>query len=63
MFELKMETDNAAFFGSDGVGCKVIKAIEVARILRTVVRYLCEDKTEGKLTDLNGNTVGDWKLS
>jgi len=55
MFKLKMETGNAAFADN-------IKHLEVARILRNVVEKLEADHTEGKLIDLNGNTVGEWKL-
>lgn len=59
MFELKIETGNAAFGDSDEE-----KRAEVARLLETVVyRLLEENDTNGQLRDVNGNTVGSYTFT
>ena len=54
MFTLMIETENAAF--SDNV------AEEVAMILGQVRQHLRRGDIEGRCRDVNGNTVGSWKL-
>ena len=56
MFTLKINTDNAAFEDAGP---------EVARILRDLARQIETEAGEasGRLRDLNGNTVGEYKLS
>jgi hypothetical protein len=55
MFKLKMDTMNAAF--------QPVPAEEVARILNEVVEKLLKGHTEGKMYDINGNPIGDYKLT
>ena len=55
MFSLILNTDNAAFDGAE--------ATETARILRAVADYLESGNLDGKARDLNGNTVGEWRLN
>jgi hypothetical protein len=54
MFTLKIDTDNAAF--EDG-------SLEVARILEHTAKRLRDGRTDGKLLDINGNTVGEYGFS
>ena len=56
MFTLKIKTDNAAFEDAGP---------EVARILRDLARQLEGETGEasGRLRDLNGNTVGEYRLT
>ena len=60
MFTLQVQTRNAAFEDCQGA--------EVARILRALADSLegCHVKVgslSGILRDVNGNRVGDWKLT
>lgn len=55
MFSLIIETDNAAFDDAE--------ATETARILRAVADRLEDGNLDGKAHDLNGNTVGEWRLN
>jgi hypothetical protein len=52
---MKIDTGNAAF--NDGYG-----ASEMTRILREVSHQIQNGLMEGNAVDINGNTVGDWKL-
>jgi len=54
MFTLKFKTDNAAF-GDD-------KSFEVLRILKDVSHKIEMGQTEGSIRDINGNTIGTFKL-
>lgn len=54
MFELKFDTDNAAFTDD----C----AAECARILREIADKLEAGKNGGPVMDYNGNGVGMWDL-
>jgi hypothetical protein len=61
MFELKIKTGNAAF-GETAED----RAAELARILRAVADRLAAEAPEwgtGKVSDHNGNSVGDWSLA
>jgi len=49
MFELKIDTGNA-------------RHLQIIWILRELIAELHQYKTEDKLTDIDGNTVGEWKL-
>ena len=63
MFRLTIETDNAAFH--DPIGDES-KNAECARILRSVARELDEHGYHtdlGTIVDINGNTVGEWRLT
>lgn len=54
-FELRFETDNAAF--DDGYGGHS----EISRILWAVAeRNRCED-VDGRIRDINGNVIGEWR--
>lgn len=55
MFRIEFDTDSEAF--DDG-----LDAEESARILRDVARKLSDGHTSGKVRDVNGNSVGTWKL-
>lgn len=54
MFELKIETDNAAFEGD------VERVVEITRLMNLVSLRLSDGEIEGKLRDINGNTVGSY---
>ena len=53
MFKLTFKTQNEAF-DSD---------VEVSRILRAIAENVDEGYSEGRVMDLNGNAVGEWKLT
>lgn len=56
MFRIKFETDNAAFKGRHG-------HIETVRILREIAEKIVDGHLEGKIRDVNGNTIGEWSLT
>ena len=56
MFTLSFDMDNAAFDAEDAPE-------ECARILRRVVYRLDAGDTHGLVADVNGNTVGSWKIT
>ncbi len=57
MFTLKIKTDNAAF-EDEGANN------EIARILRALAKRLEDGQDDrGLLNDLNGNHVGEWRLT
>lgn len=56
MFRLRLSTANAAF--SDGAA-----GAEVARILREAASRVADGEREGNLLDVNGNTVGSFKIT
>ena len=47
-------TDNAAFDNGDG---------EIQRILANVVDDINHGEQAGNIRDINGNTVGEWRLT
>jgi len=58
-FMLTIETNNAAFEGHPGP--------EMARVLRTIADYtedgsLWAMRDAGRITDSNGNRVGEWRV-
>lgn len=55
MFQLHFDTSNEAFSDSP--------AREAARILRKVARRLESGETDGRIRDVNGNTVGRFDLT
>lgn len=55
MFKLEIDTGNAAF---DGGTCRE----EVARILRHVASKIENGASESACIDINGNTVGRFRL-
>jgi hypothetical protein len=60
MFSLKIKTDNAAFRDFSPVVNG--RANEVARILRRIANEVEAGDNRGRAMDINGNTVGFWKL-
>jgi len=54
MFKLTFKTQNAAFDAGPP---------EIARILRQVAENIERDYSEGTVRDINGNTVGAFKLT
>lgn len=66
MFKLEIKTGNAAFRDeneTDKHGDYILdrSAYEVKRILREVSNKLENGYDEGKVFDINGNCVGEWK--
>ena len=66
MFTLKINTGNAAFRDENETDKNddfVLDAsgYEVRRILKDVSKRLENGYDEGKLMDINGNCVGEWK--
>ncbi|WP_372395284.1 hypothetical protein ABMY26_06660 (plasmid) [Azospirillum sp. HJ39] len=55
MFEMTIDTGNAAFGDAP--------EYEVARILRAIADKVEGGWLEGKAIDINGNTVGEFKLT
>lgn len=53
MFTLTFKTQNEAFDSG----------VEVSRILRAIAEKVDKDYSEGTVMDINGNTVGQWKLT
>ena len=62
MFELKIDTGNAAFVDDFNENDDHIKKLQIIHILKDLCGTLHTGQTEGTLTDINGNTVGEWKL-
>lgn len=62
MFKLWMETDNAAFVNDDDDDDDRGLTGEVARILHRAADRVAGGSLEGKLLDLNGNSVGAFAL-
>lgn len=58
MFTLTIETDNAAFGDTSEDALR-----EIARILYANRARFNAGNTDGKLLDVNGNTVGRWELT
>ena len=54
-FELRFSTDNAAF--QDGM-----LETEIGIILNNVRADIDNGRTEGRVVDANGNSVGSWSL-
>lgn len=55
MFKLKIKTDNAAFTED--------KRGEVIRILKDAILKLEQENDRGILVDVNGNLVGEFRLT
>lgn len=56
MFSVKFKTGNSAFQNSCG-------RYEVVRILTEIAEKVDQGYEEGKIMDINGNSVGEWKLN
>lgn len=53
-FKLEIETDNAAF--------EEDPAPELRRLLFVVAEHVHAGRKDGKVQDVNGNTVGAWSI-
>ena len=64
MLEIRINTDGAAFKDPDGVLDEVYEGAEICRILKSqVIDYIQNaDAFAGKLVDINGNIVGEWRI-
>ena len=64
MFEVKINTDGAAFeAGVDEPEIDdIIKVGEINRLLRKIVVAMEDGKREGSVIDTYGNKVGEWRL-
>ena len=56
-FEMRFRTDNAAFDDPDNTGAA---QTEIARILRDIADRVERGSTAGRISDINGNSVGAW---
>lgn len=64
MFQLKIDTGNAAFHEPYGdAPDQFLVEWELRRILSQVSLDLADWKTSGKCIDINGNVVGEWSLT
>lgn len=55
-FRCTIDSNDTALAGEDGY------SPELARLLRKVADKVQAHQTGGKITDINGNTVGTWKV-
>jgi hypothetical protein len=60
--KLVIAADNAAFC-DDGEECLLTACAECARILREAADKMERGESSGSLRDLNGNFVGEFKIS
>ena len=58
MVKISFETDNAAFHDELGYS----KRYEIMRILKNITRRIDNGDTEGKVMDVNGNSIGQWSI-
>ena len=68
MFELKMRTSGAAFCDENGNEDEYYKAKEVARMLAEIADKIDptwngDAYSSGSIMDINGNKIGEWRLS
>jgi hypothetical protein len=56
MFKVEFSIDNAAF--QDGFGRE-----ETARILRKIAEQVKNGSNSSKISDINGNVIGAWKVN
>ena len=64
MIEIKFTTGNAAFCDAyTGERDAYAEVTEVVRILNGIIDKLENDYRYGSCIDINGNKVGEWRLS
>ena len=63
MVEIKFRTGNAAFHDDNGEKDEWYRNQEVARILREIADKIENGWDRGSVGDLNGNKIGDWRVS
>lgn len=49
-------------FNTSGVAFEDYGDTEVERILEEIIRKVKNGHSEGKILDINGNTIGKWSL-
>jgi hypothetical protein len=49
-------------FNTSGQAFEDYGDTEVERVLEEIIRKVKNGRTEGKILDINGNTIGEWKL-
>jgi hypothetical protein len=59
---IRFTTDNAAFDGGDDDQCNSTRNAEIARILREIADAIEECEEAGPVVDINGNTIGSWRV-
>lgn len=63
MFEMKFKTGNACFCNPyTGEQDEYYRSIMVAKILSQTSEKIKFGITEGKIIDINGNHIGEWRL-
>ena len=63
MFQLEIETGNAAFHDEmTGEKDDFAEAVEVTRILNEARSQIREGRRSGSCIDINGNRVGSWSF-
>jgi hypothetical protein len=62
MFSLSFDTDNAAFSLNDDNEPTAACAREIGRILAAVAKRIANGDTEGRIMDVNGNTIGSFRM-
>jgi len=63
MFKLEFSTDNAAFDNYGATEIVPLRQYLTARILRTIAKRIEEGNLDGKVMDLNGNSIGHYELN
>lgn len=62
MFEVKINTGNAAFHDYNEEYDNYAMRTEVIRILQKVIHSIDAGYNEGSCIDINGNKVGSWNF-
>ncbi len=62
MLKIEIKTGNAAFHEHEEEFGDIAKREECIRILNEIIQKINRGYDDGKCIDLNGNTVGNWKL-
>lgn len=61
--KIEIKTGSAAFHGDDAeneYADYYVMAVELDRIFGQISRAVAEGRTDGKVTDSNGNKCGEW---
>lgn len=49
-------------FKTSGVAFEDYGDVEVERILEEIIKKVKNGRSEGKILDINGNSIGEWEL-
>lgn len=49
-------------FRTSGAAFEEYESVEVERILEEIIKKVKRGHTEGKILDINGNSIGKWEL-